>query len=348
MPDLWEYEQLMICRDDDVGLRAVIAIGDTTLGPGMGGVRMWRYASSDEAIVEAQRLAAAMTLKNTLAELPFGGAKSVIIEHSQLGGRASRASLMRRFGEFVTRMGGAYLPGVDMGTSVEDMAMIAESGAEVTCASEDPSPWTALGVASAITAAVEHVDRRTGIDDIRVVIQGAGHVGAALARELAARGARIVIADVDGERAAAVATAVDGTAIAADAAYAHPCDVLAPCAVARVISSLSLAQLRCRIIAGAANDTLSDRSDAELLARRGIVYVPDFIANAGGVIQIHAERAGLDEEQLRADIERIGSRVRAVLEESELSRLSPLAVAEKWARRALAQARTHAVDRVAA
>jgi leucine dehydrogenase len=345
MPDLWDSEQLVICRDDDVGLRAVIAIDDTTFGPGLGGVRVRRYPSTDHAIVEALRLAAAMTLKNTLAELPFGGAKSVILEPERNG---DRPALMRRFGEFVARTGRAYLPGVDMGTTVEDLAMISEGGAEVSCATDDPSPWTALGVAAAIAAAVEHVDRRSGIEGIRVVIQGAGHVGAALAGELARRGARIAIADVDRERAAAVAAEVGGEAIDADAALGEACDVFAPCAIARVIAPVTVPQLRCRIIAGAANDTLSDRSDGELLARRGITYVPDFVANAGGVIHIHALRAGLTDARLRADVERIGDRVGDLLVESEHGGVCPLAAAEARARDSLARARGGLIGRVAA
>jgi leucine dehydrogenase len=336
MDDLWESEQLVICRDDKLALRAVIAVDDTTLGPGLGGVRMRRYTSGGQAIVECRRLAAAMTIKNALAELPFGGAKSVIMAPERV---ADRTALMRRFGEFVARTGGAYLPGVDMGTSPEDLALIGEGGADVSCSTEDPSPWTALGVAAAVAAAVEHVDRRTGLDGVRVVIQGAGQVGTSLAHELAIAGGEVVIADVDRERAAAVAAAVGGRSLAADDALHEPCDVLAPCAVARVVSAERVAQLRCRIIAGAANDTLSTRADAGLLAQRGITYVPDFIANASGVIHIHALRAGFGEARLRADVGRIGDRVRELLESAEQSRCSPLELAEELAQRALGPAR---------
>ena len=171
-------EQLVLCRDDEVGLRAVIAIDDTTLGPGLGGVRCVAYPNERAAVVEAQRLAAAMTLKNASAGLPYGGAKSVILAPEP---SVDRVALMRRFGDFVTRTGGAYLPGVDMGTTTEDLAIAGQSGAVVSCATEDPSPWTALGVAAAIRAAVAHLDRRESLDGVRVLVQGAGHVGAALA-----------------------------------------------------------------------------------------------------------------------------------------------------------------------
>ncbi len=333
VPPLFDAEQLVLCRDDALGLRAVIAIDDTTLGPGLGGVRFRAYPSEAAAVTECRRLAAAMTLKNAVAELPYGGAKSVIL---QRGPVRDRTALMHRFGEFVARTGGAYLPGVDMGTSCADLAHMGEAGADVSCSEEDPSPWTAAGVAAAIRAAVEHVDGRRGIDGVRVLIQGAGHVGGTLARELAGDGAHIILADVDGERAAAVAAEVDGTTVAADTVLGTPCDVFAPCAVARVAAPETVGRLACRVIAGAANDTLSHRAVADSLQARGIVYVPDFVANAGGVIHIHALRAGWDEKRLRAAVTAIGGRVTDLLERAAATGEMPLAAAEQRAQRRLA------------
>lgn len=334
--ETWTSEQLVLCRDEATGLRAVIAIDDTTLGPGLGGVRRRAYASDAAAIFECRRLAAAMTLKNAVAELPYGGAKSVILD---AGPVPDRAALMRRFGAFVARTGGAYLPGVDMGTTTGDLAAIGAAGAEVSCAEEDPSPWTALGVAAAIVAAVEQLDGRDGIDGATVLVQGAGHVGDALARDLAARGARLLVADVDAARAEALAAAVGGAAVAAEAALATPCDVLAPCAVARVVSERTIDRFACRVIAGAANDTLATRADAERLAARGIAYVPDFVVNAGGVVQIHALRRGHDTARLRADVLAIGARVRDLLHEAAATGETPLTVAERRATRILRAAR---------
>ena len=339
VPELFVSEQLVLCRDDALGLRAVIAIDDTTLGPGLGGVRFRAYPSEAAGVTECRRLAAAMTLKNAVAELPYGGAKAVIL---QRGPVRDRAALMHRFGEFVARTGGAYLPGVDMGTTCADLAHMGEAGADVSCSEEDPSPWTAVGVAAAVRAAVEHVDGRSGVDGVRVLIQGAGHVGGALARDLAADGAQIILADVDGERAAAVAAEVGGTTVAPDAVLATQCDVFAPCAVARVASPETVGRLACRIIAGAANDTLSHRSVADSLQARGIVYVPDFVANAGGVIHIHALRAGWDENHLRAAVAAIGGRVTDLLERAAVSGEMPLAVAEQRAEQRLAAGRSGA------
>jgi leucine dehydrogenase len=334
--DYWHSEQLVLCRDDQRGLRAVIAINDTTLGPGLGGVRCVPYPTDAAAITEAQRLAAAMTLKNAFAGLPFGGAKSVILAPDA---RFDRVALMQRFGEFVIRTGGAYLPGVDMGTSVEDLQAMADIGADVSCNDEDPSPSTALGVAAAVRAAIEHVDQRQGIAGARVLIQGTGHVGASLARDLATDGAEIILADIDAERAERLADELGATTVAAEAVIETPCDVFAPCSVAKVITPETVAKLQCRMIAGAANDTLSVDSCADLLAERQITYVPDFLSNAGGVIHIHARRAHHSEEQLRSDVLRIGPRTRELLESAEISGRTPLRVAGERVRKILTDAR---------
>lgn len=337
--DYWHSEQLVLCRDDELGLRAVIAINDTTLGPGLGGVRCVRYPSDAAAITEAQRLAAAMTLKNAFAGLPFGGAKSVILAPDP---KFDRRALMQRFGEFVIRTGGAYFPGVDMGTSVDDLQAMADVGADVSCNVEDPSPWTALGVAAAVRAAIEHVDQRQGIAGARVLIQGAGHVGASLARDLAADGAEIILADIDAERARALAEELGGTTVAADAVIETECDVFAPCSVAKVITPETVARLRCRIIAGAANDTLSVDRCADLLAQRQITYVPDFLSNAGGVIHIHALRAQHSDERLRSDALQIGARTRELLDAAERAGQTPLQVAGERVRQILTAARSAA------
>lgn len=318
----------MLCSDPALGLHAVIAIDDTTLGPGLGGVRFRRYPTEEAGVRECQRLAAAMTRKNAVAELPYGGAKSVIFE---TGPVADRAELMRRFGAFVARAGGAYLPGVDMGTCVEDLRLMAEGGAEVSCSRRDPSPATAAGVHAAIRAAVAHADDGGDLTGVRVLVQGAGHVGAALAQLLVADGAQVLVTDVDAGRAVSLARRVGGTVLDSEVALDAPCDVLAPCAVARVVSPETLDRLRCRIVCGAANDTLADRDCAAALAARDILYVPDFVANAGGVVDIHSLRLGWDETQLDRALGRIGERVADILAEAAHDVTTPLDVAERRA-----------------
>ncbi|MCW3002333.1 MAG: Glu/Leu/Phe/Val dehydrogenase [Conexibacter sp.] len=325
----WTGEQVVVCHDREVGLRAVIAIDDTTLGPALGGVRYRPYADAEAAIREAQRLAAAMTRKNAAAGLPFGGGKSVIVDDGPV---ADRAAFMKAFGAFVARCNEAYLPGVDMGTTPADLALMGEAGATVSCHEEDPSPWTALGVSAAIHAAVRHVDGIDTLDGITVLVQGAGHVGASLARLVADSGARVLVSDVDAKRAQQVADELGGSVVAPDAVATTECDVYAPCAIARVVNEQSIETLACRIVAGAANDTLADATYAARLADRGITYVPDFLANAGGVIHIQALRAGWDQDRLRSEVLAVGDRVSGVLADAVPGSHTPLDAAEELAR----------------
>ncbi len=330
-------EGLLLCHDRPSGLTAAIAVDDTTLGPGLGGVRWMHYPTFGDAVEEACRLSQVMTLKNAVAGIPYGGAKSVILreEGGPQKGRAAdqqarRQAQLLAFASFVSRMGGAYVPGVDMGTTVADLAVMATVAPWVSCNHNDPSPATALGVFHSIEAAVRHTLDRD-LSGIQVIVQGAGHVGSALAGLLADRGADLCIADVDGARAAAVADNVGGTVVAPEKAHAVPCHIFAPCASARVLHAASIDELQCALVVGAANDVLAERADADRLARRGITYVPDFVSNAGGVLQIHAERAGWDAARLGLALDAVGTRTAELLDESVIRHSLPLQVAEQWA-----------------
>ncbi len=235
-------ENLVLLHDRPSGLTGAIAVDDTTLGPGLGGVRWMPYPSFGAAVEEACRLSRGMTLKNALAEIPYGGAKSVIMRPEHEGGgvgvsggvgvaAASRQAQLRAFATSISRLGGAYIPGVDMGTSVADLAVIATVAPWVSCNHDDPSPATALGVFHAIAAAVRHTMGRD-LTGVRVTVQGAGHVGSSLARLLAERGADVGVADVDAGRADAVARNVGGVVVDPHVVLARPCDVFAPCASA--------------------------------------------------------------------------------------------------------------------
>lgn len=327
-PELFDAEQVITCRDHRVGLRAVVAIDDTTLGPGFGGVRWRPYPSTEAAVAEAQRLARAMTLKHALAELPYGGAKSVLLADGPLPahGAPQRVALMERYGDFVARTAGTYVPGVDMGTTVADMQTIRGRGARAFCDEVDPGPYTARGVYAAMRAGVEHALGR-GMDGVRVVVQGAGHVGAEVARLAAADGASVLVADVDEAQARAVAGEVSGEVVPPDRAVTADCDVLAPCAVARVLTADVVGALRARVVCGAANDTLDTPEVADLLWRAGVVYVPDFIANAGGVVQVHAGQVGWSADELGDRIEAIGTRVAEVLEDADAHGTTPVEAA---------------------
>ncbi len=324
-------EQLLLCHDRASGLVAAIAVDDTTLGPGLGGVRWMPYPSFDDAVEEACRLSQVMTLKNAVAEIPYGGAKSVMLrEELAADDRARREAQLLAFAANVSRLGGSYVPGVDMGTTVADLAVIATVAPWVSCNHNDPSPATALGVFRSMEAAVRHSLHRD-LSGIRVTLQGAGHVGSALAGLLADRGAVLTVADVDASRAAAVAHSVGGTVVAPESAHAVHCDVFAPCAAARVLHAASIEELACSLVVGAANDILATRRDAAGLAARGITYVPDFVANAGGVLQIHAERAGWDAGRLGLALGAIGTRTADLLDEADATHSLPLPVAERWA-----------------
>ena len=324
-------EELMLCHDRVTGLSGAISIDDTTLGPGLGGVRWMPYPSFGAAVEEACRLSRVMTLKNALADIPFGGAKSVILRQGNGADHPDqRTAQLLAFATHIKRLGGAYVPGVDMGTTVDDLAVMATVAPWVSCNHDDPSPATALGVFYALEAAVRHTLGRD-LSGVRVTVQGAGHVGSSLASLLSGRGAIVNIADVDPQRAAAVARHVNGAVVAPEDAHALPCDVFAPCASARVLHSQAIDELRCELVVGAANDVLAERSCADLLVRRGIVYVPDFVSNAGGVVQIHAERAGWDDTRLHIALAAIGQRTADLLDESATTNSFPLQVAEQWA-----------------
>ncbi len=327
----WDLEgtaRLVVCDDWTSGLHAVIAIDDTTLGPGLGGVRWRSYPSPQAAQDEARRLARVMTLKNACADLPYGGAKSVLI-HDGRNDPEHRLAQLRAFGRSVDRLAGAYIPGVDMGTSVEDLAVIGNVAHEVSCDHDDPSPWTALGVFAGIRAALSALGGE--LAGAHVVVQGTGHVGADLARRLAEAGCRVTVADVDADRADSVAAAVGAATVDPAAAVTTRCDVLAPCATAKVLDRSNVGDLACRIVAGGANDVLASPDVADLLARRGIAYVPDFVVNAGGVIHIHSLRAAWGRDKLEGSLLAVGDRVAGILRQSERSGRTPLAVAEEMA-----------------
>lgn len=306
----------------------MIAIDDTTLGPGLGGVRWTGFWNMGAAEEEAARLARVMTLKNACADLPYGGAKAVVVGDPRIGGVARRDQL-RAFGRFVGRTGGAFIPGVDMGTTVEDLGVIGTTAGEVSCDHEDPSPWTAYGIFAGIAAAVGSAGGE--LAGTEVVVQGAGHVGGALAERLVGAGCRVVVADTDRGRADRLAARIGAVSVDPAVAAVTGCDVLAPCASARVVTDSTVRRLRCRIIAGGANDVLESAGLADRLAERGIVYVPDFVINAGGVIQIHAARAGWSSEKLGEAILAIGDRVAGILKEAVRRGWTPLAVAEEMA-----------------
>jgi len=323
-----QTEELVLVHDRATGLGAVVAIDDTTLGPAIGGVRWRIYPDEAAAITEARRLARVMTLKSAVAGIASGGAKAVVFRPAPTVRDGDRRALMEAFGRVVEGLGGVYVPGLDMGTVLDDLSVIATQARGI-CVLE-PSEQTAVGLFAGLRAVAE-LHWEAGLSGRSALVQGAGHVGAGIVARLAAAGARVALADLDAGRARQVADDVGGEVIDPDAVIGHPCDIFVPCAIGRLIDAASVPRLRCTVIAGAANDVLSHRDAAHLLLAAGIDYVPDFLINSGGVIAIHAARNGWDEGTITEAVEGIGDRIREVMEAARHGGRTPLSIAEELA-----------------
>ena len=289
------HEQLVICNDTSAGYRGIIAIHSTTLGPALGGTRFWQYASDEEAIIDALRLARGMTYKNAVAGLNLGGGKSVIIGNNRT---SDREMIFRAHGRFVESLGGRYITAEDVGTSTADMDFVhmeTKNVSGLAGRSGDPSPVTAHGVFRSIQASAK---ARWGSDDLStrtVSVQGCGHVGYYLAKELHGAGAKLVVTDIDQERVKQVVNEFGAKGVAPDEIYGVQADIFAPCALGAIINDKTIPQLKVEIVDGAANNVLLDaEKHGVALEQRGILYAPDYVANAGGVINVYSELAGWD------------------------------------------------------
>lgn len=306
-----DFEQVVFCQDTATGLRSIIAVHDTTLGPALGGVRMRPYRDEEEALTDCLRLARGMTFKAAIAGVNLGGAKSVIIGDPR---RDKTEALLRAHGRFIQTLHGRYIPGVDAGTGVPDLEVIAMEADRVSCVRSDPSPMTALGVLSGIRASVRAALSAPALSGIRVCVQGVGHVGTALAELLVDHGAEVLIADVDQERAKEVADRLGATVVEPAEALRTECDVLAPCAYGAVINDDTLRDLRCAVIAGGANNVLAEPRHGDALRARGILYAPDFCVNAGGLIALEEEILGHGPQRAERRVRSVGDLVTGVVE----------------------------------
>jgi len=341
-----DFEQLVRIHRPEADLIGVIAIHSTRSGAAAGGCRLWRYADDDGRVTDAMRLARGMSYKNALAGLPFGGAKAVL----QLPDRDfDRERFFTAFAEEVDRLGGAYLTAEDVGTTVADMAVMRRSTRHVaglpvrdSAVGGDPSPYTAQGVFRSIEVAVQSRLGRS-MRGIRVAVQGVGHVGQPLCQFLAEAGADLVVADVNAKNVAWAERFVGARAVPANEVRAVECDVLAPCARGAVFDWRSVADVRARIICGAANNQLATESDGDRLAARGICYVPDYVANAGGIINVAAEHLAWPAPEVDDRVAAIALRVARILQESRETGVATHRVAERMAERIIQQGRSHAV-----
>lgn len=287
-----EHEQLVFCHDKETGLKAIIGIHNTQLGPALGGTRLWHYKDESEAIVDVLRLSRGMTYKNAAAGLNLGGGKAVIIASPD----NKTPELMKKYGEFVNRLAGTYVTAADMNTNEQDMCSIRQTTQFVTGlpteknGSGSPSPFTALGVFEGIKASVFHRMNKSDLDGVTVSVQGLGAVGFSLCHLLHEAGAKLIVADISSDKVKQANSLFNAEAVGIDEIISASADVFAPCARGAIVNEKTLDSLNCKIIAGAANNQLEhEESHSHVLRQKGILYAPDYIINAGGVINISFE-----------------------------------------------------------
>jgi leucine dehydrogenase len=333
------YERVVRCDNTKVGFSAWIAVHDTTLGPALGGCRVWNYESDEAALTDALRLSKGMTYKNALARLELGGGKSVVRANLDV---VDRAALFQDFGKFVDHLEGLYITAEDVNSTLADMEIVKKQTEYVATvgASGNPSPFTAYGVYCGIRASVRHKLKLESLDGLTVAIQGVGETGARLAEMLAQDGCRILAADINVQNLKRLREKIHFHQITAEKIYDVDCDVFAPCALGGILNSNTIPRLRCAIVAGSANNQLLQEEDGEALRNRGILYAPDFAINAGGVINIDCEIGqSYDPVKARQKTAQIASSLQKIFESSEHHGLSTNRVAVMMAEDLIAEQR---------
>ncbi|QMV65039.1 Glu/Leu/Phe/Val dehydrogenase [Pseudomonas berkeleyensis] len=334
MMEAARLEALHLAEDPASGLKAVIAIHNTRFGPALGGCRYLAYPDEQSAIADAIRLAQGMSYKAALAGIDHGGGKAVIIRPAHV---KSRAALFEAFGRFIETLNGRYITAVDSGTSSADMDCIAQytNHATSTFSEGDPSPHTALGVFAGIRATAQ---ARLGSDDLeglRVAVQGLGNVGFALAEALHAAGAELLVSDLDAGRVQLAVEQLGAHPIASEALLSTPCDILAPCGLGGVLNAQTVAHLRCAAVAGAANNQLASAGIADQLESRGILYAPDYVLNAGGLIYVALRHRCEEITAITAHLAQISRRLTEIYAYAQAEKRSPARVADHLAERLL-------------
>ncbi len=337
-PDFDDHEGVHLFTDPASGLSAVIAIHSTKLGPAGGGCRFWHYADSDEAITDALRLSRGMSFKNAMAGLPMGGGKGVVLANAD---RTKTPELLKAFGRAIDSLGGRYVTAEDVGMADSDMVTIATETKFVTGlpvasgrAGGNPGPSTALGVYLGVKAAAKRGLGADSMKGVHVAIQGVGSVGGGLAALLARDGAKLTLADVDGDRAAAMAKELGADVVPTPEILAIAADIVSPNALGAILTEASIAALQTKVIAGGANNQLATREDGARVHARGILYAPDYVINAGGIINVCLEYLGQgDRSEVEARIHRIPDRLIEVWDESDRSGAPSSEVADMIAKR---------------
>jgi leucine dehydrogenase len=341
----WDGEEVAVRFDEPTKTWMLVCVHSTALGPAMGGTRMKPYPTPHDALADGLRLSSAMTLKQAAADLPYGGGKAVLAVGSVPSGD-ERRTLLLRYGELVASLGGTYVTAADMNTREADMDVVAERCPYVLGRSRtaggagDPGPGTATGVFHGLRASARHAYGTDELDGRTVLVQGVGSVGSRLAELLAEANATLLLADVDPERAKQAAQRLGATAIDADQVMNAECDIFAPCATGGILSAATIPKLRCSVVAGAANNQLAESRDAELLQEAGILYAPDFVINAGGVVHLAGyETLGWNDEQMAARLAGIGDTLTEVFHAAERDGVSTDEAAQRLARARIDAAR---------
>jgi leucine dehydrogenase len=342
-PDFDAHEELHFVSNEKCGLKAIIAVHSTHLGPAAGGARFWHYAKDDEALTDALRLSRGMSYKNAMAGLALGGGKTVILADSE---GTKTLDLLHAFGRAVDHLGGRYVTAEDVGMSVADMVEVARNTRFVaglpnseSDVGGDPGPHTALGVFLGIKAAVKHALGKDRLDGLHIAIQGAGSVATGVALHACAEGAKLSIADIDEDKAHKLAEATGGQVVPPGDILGLEADVFSPNALGAILNEESIAKLKVPIVAGAANNQLATPEDGARLQARGILYAPDYVINAGGIINVCTEYLGEGDASLvRERIEGIPVRLEQVWAESKASGRDPAAVADEMAQRLIGRA----------
>ena len=334
----WDGEHVVVRFDRPTGTWIFICIHSTARGPAGGGTRMKTYPQPADALNDAMRLSGAMTLKMAGIDVPFGGGKAVLAIPSPLEDR-ERHELLHRYGDLVESLGGSYRTGPDVNTTVEDMDVIAERTQYVFCrsvergGSGDPGPYTARGVFHGIRASVRHAFGSDDLSQRTVLVQGVGDVGGRLAEQLAEAGARVLVSDIDAGRASSLAGRIGAEIVSPDDAIATECDVYAPCALGGTLSAETIPLLRCSVVAGCANNQLAEPEDGERLREAGILYAPDFVINAGGVLHAWGrEGLGWTPEQVEERHAALGETLAEIYVRAEADGIATADAAEQIAR----------------
>lgn len=321
----YDHEQVVFCYDKHTGLKSIIAIHNTVLGPALGGTRFWNYHNESEAIFDVLRLSRGMTYKAAAAGLHLGGGKAVIIGDSH---KDKSEALFRRYGKFVNSLNGKYYTAEDVGTTTQDMQDIARETKFVTGVPEhmggsgDPSPFTAYGTFLGVKAAAKTAYGSDNLSGKKVLVQGVGHVGEVLVKHLTEAGAKVFIYDIHESRVNEVAKQYGAIPVEAEHLYEMEVDIYSPCALGATLNTENISKLKCAVIAGAANNQLEDEQlHGQMIVDKGIVYTPDFVINAGGLINVAAELEGYNRERVFSEVERIYDRLLFIFNRASKSKI---------------------------